>query len=134
MLIGYNCRCTVSTWILISVYPQTLILSTKTSLHPDRAVREALAERVYRVTRQLRIRDNATKRTVVQSTDNAKAYVFRDIENVAIEHGMITDDKKVDIPEPINGDTYTIAQLYRFVKGLSRDDGGKVNSFSANRR
>ena len=117
----------------ISIPANTGVVNKKNSLRPDRAVREALAERVYRVTRQLRIRDNATKRTVVQSTDNAKAYVFRDIENVTIEHGL-TNNKSAGISEPINGDTYTIAQLYRFVKGLSRDDGGKVNGFSANRR
>ena len=60
--------------------------------------------------------------TVVQSTENAEGYVFRDIENVTINHSLPIS--KNGMPEPVNSDTYTIAQLYRFVKGLNREDGG----------
>ena len=61
--------------------------------------------------------------TVVQSLDKAEGYVFRDIENVTINHGL---PSKTGMPEPINDDKseYTVAQLYRFVKGLNREDGG----------
>ena len=60
--------------------------------------------------------------TVVQNTEKAEGYVFRDIENVTINHGLpITNNS---MPEPVNNDTYTISQLYQFVKGVKREDGG----------
>lgn len=60
--------------------------------------------------------------TVVQNTEKAEGYVFRDIENVTINHGLpITNN---GMPEPANNDTYTISQLYQFVKGVKREDGG----------
>lgn len=60
--------------------------------------------------------------TVVQNTDSAEGYVFRDIENVTIEQGLLGN--KADMSPPLNSDNYTIAQLYKFVKRLSRDEGG----------
>ena len=32
--------------------------------------------------------------------------------------------KKTDMPAPVNDDTYTISQRYRFVKGVKRENGG----------
>ena len=60
--------------------------------------------------------------TVVQNTEQAEGYVFRDIENVTIDHGL--PGKKTDMPTSVNDDVYTISQLYRFVKGLKRENGG----------
>lgn len=60
--------------------------------------------------------------TVVQNTDSAEGYVFRDIENVTIEQGLLGN--KADMSPPLDSDNYTIAQLYKFVKRLSRDEGG----------
>ena len=60
--------------------------------------------------------------TVVQNTEQAEGYVFRDIENVTIDRGL--PGKDTDMPAPVNDDTYSISQLYRFVKGVKREDGG----------
>ena len=46
---------------------------------------------------------------------DAEGCVFRDIENVTIDHGLPSKD--TDMPEPVIDDKYTVAQLYRFVKG-----------------
>ena len=51
----------------------------------------------------------------MQNTEQAEGYVFRDIENVTIDHGL--PGKNADMPEPVNDDTYNVSQLYRFVKG-----------------
>ena len=60
--------------------------------------------------------------TVVQNTDNAEGHVFKNIENVTIGRGL--PGKNADMSAPVNGDTYSISQLYQFVKGLERKDGG----------
>ena len=60
--------------------------------------------------------------TVVQNAEKAEGYVFRDIENVTINHSLPTS--KSDMSESVNDDGYTISQLYRFVKGLNREKGG----------
>ncbi len=60
--------------------------------------------------------------TVVQNTDKAEGYVFRDIKNVTIDHGLPSN--KTGMPESVNDDKYTVSQLYRFVKGVNREDGG----------
>ena len=57
--------------------------------------------------------------TVVQNTEQAEGYVFRDIENVTIDRGL--PGKDTDMPAPVNDDTYTISQLCRFVKGGIRE-------------
>ena len=59
---------------------------------------------------------------MVQNTEQAEGYVFRDIENVTIDRGL--PGENTDMPAPINDDTYTISQLYRFVKGVKRENGG----------
>ena len=56
----------------------------------------------------------------MQNTEQAEGYVFRDIENVTIDRGL--PGKDTDMPAPVDDDTYTISQLYRFVKGLKRED------------
>lgn len=61
--------------------------------------------------------------TVVQNTEQAEGHIFQDIENVTINHGL-PDNKKVDMPAPIDSDIYRISKLYRFVKTLLRKDGG----------
>ena len=58
---------------------------------------------------------------MVQNTEQAEGYVFRDIENVTIDRGL--PGKDTDMPAPVNDDTYTISQLYRFVKGGMREGG-----------
>ena len=60
--------------------------------------------------------------TVVQNTEQAEGYVFRDIENVTIDHGL--PGENTDMPASANDDTHTISQLYRFVKGVKRENGG----------
>ena len=60
--------------------------------------------------------------TVVQNTDNAEGHVFKNIENVTIGRGL--PGKNADMSASVNGDTYSISQLYQFVKGLERKDGG----------
>jgi len=59
---------------------------------------------------------------VVQSTDKAEGYVFQNIENVTIGHGL--PEKNSGMPEPSNSDDYTVSQLYQTVKKLSRVNGG----------
>ena len=51
-----------------------------------------------------------------------EGYVFRDIENVTINHSLPTS--KSDMSESVNSDVYTITQLCRFVKELNREDRG----------
>ena len=60
--------------------------------------------------------------TVVQNTDNAEGHVFKNIENVTIDRGL--PGKNTDMSASVNGDTYSISQLYQFVKGVDRKDGG----------
>ena len=60
--------------------------------------------------------------TVVQNVEKADGHVFRNIENVTINRGL--PGNNTDMSAPVNDDTYTIAQLYNTVKGISRDDGG----------
>ena len=50
----------------------------------------------------------------MQNTEQAEGYVFRDIENVTIDHGL--PGENTDMPEPVNDDKYTVSQLYQFVK------------------
>ena len=57
-----------------------------------------------------------------KKTDKAEGYVFRDIENVTIDHGL--PSSQTGMPEPVYDDAYTISQLYRFVKKVNRSDGG----------
>ena len=52
------------------------------------------------------------------STERAEEYVFRDIENVTIDHGL--PGKNADMPEPVTDDTYNVSQLYKFVNGIKR--------------
>ena len=59
---------------------------------------------------------------IVQNIEQAEGYVFRDIENVTIDRGL--PGKNTDMPAPVNDDRYTISQLYRFVKGVKRENGG----------
>ena len=56
------------------------------------------------------------------STEQAEGYVFRDIENITIDHGL--PGKKADMPELANDDTYNVSQLYKFVKDVKRKNGG----------
>ena len=59
--------------------------------------------------------------TVVQSLDNAHAYVFRDVKSAPIGGGSSTSGSSVYTP----GSTVNnISQLYSVVKRISRKDGG----------
>ena len=60
--------------------------------------------------------------TVVQDLDKAEGYVFRNIENVTIDQGL--PGNKYGMSSSVNGNTYTVAQLYRTVKKIDRFDGG----------
>ncbi|MBE6685779.1 MAG: hypothetical protein E7591_00930 [Ruminococcaceae bacterium] len=70
---------------------------------------------------------NCLVSTVIQNLDGTEGHVFKNIENVTIEQGL--PGNNTDMSPTSNGDTYTIAQLYKFVKSLDRDNGGiKYNS------
>ena len=60
--------------------------------------------------------------TVVQDLDKAEGYVFQNIENVTVRHGL--PGKNSGMPTPSNGNTYTVSQLYQTVKGIDRLSGG----------
>lgn len=60
--------------------------------------------------------------TVVQDLDKAEGYVFQNIENVTIDQGL--PGNKTGMPSSVNGNTYTVAQLYRTVKKIDRFNGG----------
>lgn len=60
--------------------------------------------------------------TVVQNTEQAEGHIFQDIENVTINSGL--PGNNTDMPAPVDSDTYSISQLYRFVKGMPREKGG----------
>lgn len=60
--------------------------------------------------------------TVVQSLDKAEGYVFQNIENVTIDQGL--PGNKAGMPSSVNGNAYTVSQLYRTVKKIDRFDGG----------
>ena len=60
--------------------------------------------------------------TVVQDTDKAEGYVFRDIKNVIVDNGL--PGNKTGMPVQANDDKHTVAQLYGFVKEVNRSDGG----------
>lgn len=55
-------------------------------------------------------------------SDSIEGHVFKNIENVTIGRGL--PGKNTDMSAPVNDDTYSISQLYQFVKGLERKDGG----------
>lgn len=60
--------------------------------------------------------------TVVQDLNKAEGYVFQNIENVAIGRGL--PGTKAGMSSSVNGNTYTVAQLYDAVKKIDRGDGG----------
>ena len=60
--------------------------------------------------------------TVVQDLDKAEGYVFQNIENVTVRHGL--PGNNAGMPTPSGGNTYTVSQLYRTVKAVDRINGG----------
>ena len=60
--------------------------------------------------------------TVAQNLDKAEGYVFRNIENVTVRHGL--PGNNTGMPKPSNGNIYTVSQLYDAVKKIDRDNGG----------
>ena len=60
--------------------------------------------------------------TVVQDLNKAEGYVFKNIENVTIGRGL--PGANAGMSSSVNGDTYTVAQLYEAVKKIDRNDGG----------
>lgn len=60
--------------------------------------------------------------TVVQSTDSAEGYVFHNIENVTVKQDL--PGNNTGMPPSLNGNTYTVAQLYKAVKKIDRENGG----------
>ena len=63
--------------------------------------------------------------TVVQSVDNAHAYVFRDIDSAVISNGSTSTGSSAAAN---NSAINTIALLYKTVKRISRNDGGLLYS------
>ena len=60
--------------------------------------------------------------TVVQDLNKAEGYVFKNIENVTIGRGL--PGANAGMSSSVNGDTYTVAQLYDAVKRIDRNEGG----------
>lgn len=60
--------------------------------------------------------------TVVQDLNKAEGYVFKNIENVTIGRGL--PGSNAGMSSSVNGDTYTVAQLYDAVKRIDRNEGG----------
>lgn len=60
--------------------------------------------------------------TVVQKMDKAEGYVFQNIENITVDQGLPGLD--ADMSSPVNGNTYTVSQLYNAVKNIARYKGG----------
>ena len=60
--------------------------------------------------------------TVVQDLNKAEGYVFKNIENVTIGRGL--PGTYAGMSSSVNGDTYTVAQLYDAVKKIDRNEGG----------
>ena len=60
--------------------------------------------------------------TVVQDLDKAEGYVFQNIENVTVGHGL--PGNNTGMPKPSSGNTYNVSQLYQTVKKIDRSNGG----------
>ena len=60
--------------------------------------------------------------TVVQDLYKSEGYVFQNIENVTIGHGL--PGNNAGMPTPSNGNAYNVSQLYQAVKRIDRDNGG----------
>ena len=60
--------------------------------------------------------------TVTQNMEQAEGYIIQSIENVTIGHGLPGNNTGMSAPP--DGDTYTVAQLYDFVKRIPRSNGG----------